>query len=230
MVENGFFIKPVAKIKNGYNEKFGIPRQSGLAPNVMSEIIFNKEFSDENMIRDIEQYSHLWLVFGFSQNEGEWSQTVRPPKLGGNKRVGVFATRSPFRPNSLGLSVVKLVEVKDTPDGKALVVSGADLLNGTPIFDIKPYLPYVDSIPEALGGFSEIHKEDAFEVVVLDGVRDTVSSQELEEIKEILSLDPRPQYQNDENRIYGISYKDYEIKFRFINEKIEIVSIGDKID
>ena len=124
---NEIKIRPVAKIKNGFNEKFGVPRQSGLAPSVKSEIVFESEFRDENMIRGIEQYSHLWLIWGFSENEQKWSPTVRPPKLGGNKRVGVFATRSPFRPNSLGLSVVKLEEVKSTANGKILVVSGADL-------------------------------------------------------------------------------------------------------
>ena len=155
-----YSITPVAIIKNGYNEKFGVPRQSGLAPRIESEIIFLKEFRDENLIRDIEQYSHLWLIWGFTENNGEWSPTVRPPKLGGNKRVGVFATRSPFRPNSLGLSVVKLEEIKNSENGKVLVVSGADLVNNTPIFDIKPYLPYVDSIPEAKGGFSEEFKDD----------------------------------------------------------------------
>ena len=124
-------ITPVAKIKNGYKEKFGVPRQSGLAPSVESEIVFEESFKDENMIRDIEEFSHLWLIWGFSENIGEWTPTVRPPKLGGNKRTGVFATRSPYRPNSLGLTVVKLNGVKNTPDGKVLVVSGADLVNDT---------------------------------------------------------------------------------------------------
>ena len=158
-------ITPVAKIKNGYKEKFGVPRQSGLAPSVKSEIVFEESFKDENMIRDIEDFSHLWLIWGFSENIGEWTPTVRPPKLGGNKRTGVFATRSPYRPNSLGLTVVKLDGVKNTPDGKVLVISGADLVNDTPIFDIKPYLPYVDSLPGATGGFSDEHKNEFLKVV-----------------------------------------------------------------
>lgn len=220
-----FSIKPVAEIKNGYNEKFGVPRQSGLAPEVTSEIIFLKEFSDENLIRDIEQYSHLWLVWGFTENNGEWSPTVRPPKLGGNKRVGVFATRSPFRPNSLGLSVVKLEEVKDTTKGKVLVVSGADLVNGTPIFDIKPYLPYVDSIPDAKGGFSEEFKDDILNVNIPEAIKNSLQSEDIAEITAILSLNPKPQYQNDEERIYGLSYKNFEVKFKCNEKEITVIEI-----
>lgn len=220
-----FSIKPVAEIKNGYNEKFGVPRQSGLAPEVTSEIIFLKEFSDENLIRDIEQYSHLWLVWGFTENKGEWSPTVRPPKLGGNKRVGVFATRSPFRPNSLGLSVVKLEKVKATTKGKVLVVSGADLVNGTPIFDIKPYLPYVDSIPEAKGGFSEEFKDDILNVNIPEAIKNRLQSEDIAEITAILSLNPKPQYQNDEERIYGLSYKNFEVKFKCNEKEITVIEI-----
>ena len=220
-----FSIKPVAEIKNGYNEKFGVPRQSGLAPEVTSEIIFLKEFSDENLIRDIEQYSHLWLVWGFTENKGEWSPTVRPPKLGGNKRVGVFATRSPFRPNSLGLSVVKLEKVKATTKGKVLVVSGADLVNGTPIFDIKPYLPYVDSIPEAKGGFSEEFKDDILNVNIPEAIKNRLQSEDIAEITAILSLNPKPQYQNDEGRIYGLSYKNFEVKFKCNEKEITVIEI-----
>ncbi|MBR3809824.1 MAG: tRNA (N6-threonylcarbamoyladenosine(37)-N6)-methyltransferase TrmO [Clostridia bacterium] len=220
-----FSIKPVAEIKNGYNEKFGVPRQSGLAPEVTSEIIFLKEFSDENLIRDIEQYSHLWLVWGFTENNGEWSPTVRPPKLGGNKRVGVFATRSPFRPNSLGLSVVKLEKVKATTKGKVLVVSGADLVNGTPIFDIKPYLPYVDSIPDAKGGFSEEFKDDILNVNIPEAIKNSLQSEDIAEITAILSLNPKPQYQDDEERIYGLSYKNFEVKFKCNEKEITVIEI-----
>ena len=187
-----YLIKPVAVIKNGYNEKFGVPRQSGLAENIKSEIVFEHDFRDENLIRDIEQYSHLWLIWGFSRNEGEWSPTVRPPKLGGNKRVGVFATRSPFRPNSLGLTVVKLEEVRSTAKGKVLVVSGADLVNDTPIFDIKPYLPYVDAIPNAVGGFADEHSNEILKVSASGEVEAAVSKELLSEITSILALDPKP--------------------------------------
>lgn len=218
-------IKPVAIIKNGYNEKFGVPRQSGLAPQIKSEIVFEKDFRDENLIRDIEQYSHLWLIWGFTENSGEWSPTVRPPKLGGNKRVGVFATRSPYRPNSLGLSVVKLEEIKNTKQGKVIVVSGADLVNGTPIFDIKPYLPYVDSVPEAKGGFSEEFKDDVLKVNIAETVRNEFCIEDIEEITTILSLNPKPQYQNDEERIYGLSYKNFEIKFKCNQKEITVIEI-----
>ena len=220
-----FIITPVAKIKNGYNGKFGIPRQSGLAPQIESEIIFEKGYRDENLIRDIEQYSHLWLIWGFTENNGEWSPTVRPPKLGGNKRVGVFATRSPYRPNSLGLSVVKLEEIRKSEDGRILVVSGADLLNGTPIFDIKPYLPYVDAIPEANGGFSEEFKNDILKVSIPDEIKNKFSSEDINEITSILELNPKPQYQSDEERIYGLSYKNFEIKFRCSEKEITVIEI-----
>ena len=221
-----YSITPVARIKNGYNEKFGVPRQSGLAPEIKSEIVFNEQFRDENLIRDIEQYSHLWLIWGFSENYGEWSPTVRPPKLGGNKRVGVFATRSPFRPNSLGLSVVKLEEVKNSENGKILVVSGADLVNGTPIFDIKPYLPYVDSISTAKGGFSEDFKDDILKVNIPEAIKNEFCSEDIEEIISILSLNPKPQYQGDEERVYGLSYKNYNIKFKCNEKEITVIEIG----
>ena len=216
-------IEPVAYIKNGYKEKFGIPRQSGLASSVKSEIVFCDKYKDELMLRGIEQYSHLWLVWGFSENGDEWSPTVRPPKLGGNKRVGVFATRSPFRPNGLGLSCVKLDSVETSPQGKFLVVSGCDLQNNTPIYDIKPYLPYVDAIPTAYGGFSDEHKEDYVNVTFKENIN--IEENLKVEITEILSLDPKPQYHNDENRVYGLSYKDYEIKFLSGQDGITVLSV-----
>lgn len=216
-------IEPIAYIINGYNEKFGVPRQSGLASSVKSEIVFEDGYRDENMLRGIEQYTHLWLIWGFSENEGEWSPTVRPPKLGGNKRVGVFATRSPFRPNNLGLSCVKLERVIPDEKGKFLVVSGADLKNGTPVYDIKPYLPYVDSIPDAQGGFSDEHKADFTDVEFLREIN--IDEVLKNEITEILSLDPRPQYQDDESRVYGMSYKNNEIKFVYNENKILVTDI-----
>lgn len=222
---NEYTITPVAVIKNGYKEKFGVPRQSGLAPSVESQIVFLEDFRDENMIRDIESFSHLWLIWGFSQNNGEWSPTVRPPKLGGNKRTGVFATRSPYRPNSLGLTVVKLNEVKPSKDGKVLVVSGADLVDGTPIFDIKPYLPYVDSVQDAVGSFSDEHKNEFLNVVFTNDIEKTLSENEKIELVEILSLNPKPSYQNDDERIYGLSYKDLSVKFRNKNDSVFVVNI-----
>lgn len=217
-------IEPVAIIKNGYNEKFGVPRQSGLAPSVKSEIVFLSEYSDKNYIRGIEQYSHLWLVWGFSENEDkEISPTVRPPKLGGNKRVGVFATRSPFRPNGLGLSCVKLEEVIEGAGGVSLVVSGADLKNDTPIYDIKPYIPYADCISNAKGGFSEEFKDDRIGVVFDNAIQvdDTLKK----EIEEVLSLDPKPSYRDDD-KIYGMSFKENNIKFKYENKTILVLSIA----
>lgn len=223
--KDSFVIEPIAYIKNGYKEKFGVPRQSGLAPSVKSVIKFCEAYRDENCIRDIEQYSHLWLIWGFSKNEKQWSPTVRPPRLGGNKRVGVFATRSPFRPNSLGLSCVKFEKVQDSNNGRILVVSGGDLADGTPIYDIKPYLPYVDSIPGALGGFSEEHKNDVLKVEFPKELKEKLTEKQIENITELLSLDPRPSYQNDEERIYGLAFEDLQIKFRYKEEKIVVIDI-----
>ncbi len=223
--KDALLIEPIAYIRNGYKEKFGVPRQSGLAPSVKSVIEFCGGFRDENCIRDIEQYSHLWLIWGFSKNENQWSPTVRPPRLGGNKRVGVFATRSPFRPNSLGLSCVKLEKIEDSKNGKILIVSGGDLADGTPIYDIKPYLPYVDSIPDALGGFSEDHKNDILEVEFSEDTKERLTEKQIQNITELLSLDPRPSYQDDEERIYGLAFEDLQIKFRYMEEKIIIVDV-----
>lgn len=223
-----FELKTIATIKNGYKEKFGVPRQSGLTPSVESQIVFEYDFRDENMIRGIESFSHLWLIWGFSQNNGEWSPTVRPPKLGGNKRMGVFATRSPYRPNSLGLTVVKLNEIKESEYGKVLVVSGADLVDGTPIFDIKPYLPYVDFVPQAIGGFSDEHKNDFYNVVFVDGKDILLKENEKTELTEILALNPRPTYQNDCERIYGMDYKDLAVKFRCEKGNVYVVDIERK--
>ena len=226
MSDDKLIIEPVAYIKNGYNEKFGVPRQSGLAESVKSEIVFEKNYGDEALFREIEQYSHLWLIWGFSENGGEWSPTVRPPKLGGNKRVGVFATRSPFRPNGLGLSCVKLDRIENARNGLVLIVSGADLKNGTPIYDIKPYLPYVDALPFAKGGFSDDHKADFLKVEYAQGV--TADEDILKEVTEILSLDPRPQYQDNEKRLYGISYKNKEIKFIYKDGKIIVTDVQEE--
>ncbi len=224
-MKNEFTIKKIARIENGFNEKFGVPRQSGLAPSVKSYIIFEKEFRDENMLRGIEEYSHLWLIWGFSENNGEWFPTVRPPKLGGNKRVGVFASRSPFRPNSLGLTLVKLEKVEKTENGKVLLVSGADLKDGTPLFDIKPYLPYVESVESAKGSFSEEHKNDFWNVDFEDDLSDVLTENEKNEIVEILSLNPVPAYKNDCERIYGISYKNFNVKFKICNGTVTVTGI-----
>lgn len=219
-------ITPIAKIENGFVSKFGIPRQSGLCT-ALSRVVFEPEFRDPSAIRGIEGFSHLWLIWQFSEAvRSGFSPTVRPPRLGGNRRVGVFASRSPFRPNSLGLTCVKLVAVESSPrDGKFLVVSGADLMNGTPIFDIKPYLPYADSRPDALSGFAEGPEDYALEVIIPPEQLEAVAPDDRAAITELLRCDPRPSYQHDPERIYYFEYKNYRIGFRVDGKLLETVSI-----
>ncbi|MDE6723322.1 MAG: tRNA (N6-threonylcarbamoyladenosine(37)-N6)-methyltransferase TrmO, partial [Eubacterium sp.] len=186
-------IKPIAKIYNDFPSKFGIPRQSGRITELKSKIIFEKEFRNEDAFRGIEQFSHLWLIWEFSENKKEeWSATVRPPRLGGNTRIGVFATRSPFRPNALGLSCVKLETVeKDEKHGITLIVSGADLMNGTPIFDIKPYIPYADCIENAQGGFAEENKDYKVEVEIPENLLNIIPESKRKALIKVLEDDPR---------------------------------------
>lgn len=226
MENHDLTITPVAYIYNDFKDSFGIPRQGGLAPGVSSKIVFTKEFRDKNALRGIEQYSHLWLLWGFSDNFGKaFSPTVRPPKLGGNKRVGVFATRSPFRPNFLGLSCVEFAGIgENDTDGIYLTVSGADMKNGTPIYDIKPYLPYVDIKEGAKGGFSDDHKDDRLEVELSPEAEGVLGEALADELVEVLSLDPTPQYKGDSEKIYALSLGGYEIKFLREDGKIIVIS------
>ena len=210
----------IAHIENDYKEKFGIPRQSGLVESLISRIVFEPEYRNPDAFRGIEGYSHLWLLWHFSEaDRGEaWSPTVRTPRLGGNTRVGVFATRSPFRPNSIGMSSVKLVKIEvDKALGPVLYVSGADLLDGTPIFDVKPYLAYVDSHPEAKDGFALNQKEGTLSVNFPDELLAQVPVEKREGLTELLSQDPRPQYQNDPERVYKMKFGDLEVWFT-VNE------------
>ncbi len=206
-------MKIIARIHSPYKEKFGIPRQSGI---VLDEalIVFEKEFRIDEALRGIEDFSHLWLIWGFSENERDtWSPTVRPPRLGGNKRIGVFATRSSYRPNGLGLSSVKLLEVRKNKEfGSHLVVSGADLMDKTPIYDIKPYLAFTDSHPEARGSFADEHKDDKLKVEFLENTDDELSFELKERLIKILENDPRPHYHSDD-REYFLTYKDIKIVF-----------------
>ena len=210
-------LKAVARIRSDYPTKFGIPRQSGLAPHQMSRVVFEPEFRDENALRGISQYTHLWLLWGFSalpEREG-WSPTVKPPKLGGNERVGVFATRSPNRPNPIGLSCVKLEAVeKREGEGTVLVVSGADLMDGTPVWDVKPYLPYTDCRPEAEGGFGEAHAGDRLEVVFPPELLERIPEDGREALLEALRLDPRPGYKADPGEPFGFAWRELDIRFR----------------
>ena len=214
----------IARIRTDFPTKFGIPRQSGLA-DVPARIVFEPEYRNADALRGIEEYSHLWLIWQFSEAVREsWSPTVRPPKLGGNRRVGVFATRSPFRPNAIGLSSVRLHRVEyGTPEGAVLHISGADLMDGTPILDIKPYLPHVDSHAEALGSFTEKTKEYFIPVEIPDELLEKIPADRREALKKVLEQDPRPSYQNSEERVYGLSFAGMEIKFQVKDQVLHVV-------
>lgn len=209
-------MKIIARIRNDFPTKFGIPRQSALAPQLKSLIVFEEEYRDPNALREMEQFSHFWLIWQFSEAVREdWSPTVRPPRLGGNKRVGVFATRSPFRPNPIGLSAVKLEKIEiDANLGPVIHVSGADLMDGTPILDIKPYIPFTDSIPHAAEGYTAQTILHQLDVVLPENLLEKVTSGKLEGLVQVLSQDPRPSYQDDPDRVYGLRFADMEVKFR----------------
>ena len=221
-------IRPVARVRSDFPEKFGIPRQSGLVEELTATVVFEPEFRDPSALRGIDGFSHLWLIWEFSQARREgWSPTVRPPRLGGNVRLGVFATRSPFRPNSLGLSCVRLTEVRqDRELGPVLLVAGADLMDGTPIYDIKPYLPYADCKPDAAGGFASIPKEAALAVDCPEELLEAVPEDKRAALLAILAQDPRPQYQDDPDRVYGMSFAGREVKFRVEGDRLTVVEIG----
>ncbi len=209
-------IKIIARIRTDFPEKFGVPRQSGLIPELQGKIVFEPEFRSADAVRGIEEYSHLWLIWQFSKAVREdWSPTVRPPRLGGNARIGVFASRAPFRPNALGLSSVKLEKVELDPVlGPVLHVSGVDMVDGTPIFDIKPYLCYADSHPEATGGLKGIGKGDPLEVECPAELLAQVPEDRREGLLAVLANDPRPRYQNDSERVYGLSFGGVNVRFR----------------
>ena len=205
----------IARIHTDFPEKFGLPRQSGLT-DLTSLIVFEKEYRVEDALSGIDEYSHLWLIWGFSLNKREkWRPTVRPPRLGGNKRMGVFATRSPYRPNPLGLSSVRLVRViREGADAPALLVEGADLANGTPIYDIKPYLPYTDCHSGASGGFAHRVLDYRLRVDYPENLLCLIPKDKRQGLLSVLSQDPRPSYQDDPQRIYGMDFAEFEIKFK----------------
>lgn len=225
-MDDRLMLTPIAHMESDFPTKFGIPRQSGIA-SLSSRIVFDKEFCREEAFRGIEDYSHLWIIWGFSEAKQErWSPTVRPPRLGGNVRMGVFATRSPFRPNPLGLSSVRLLSVEnDGKNGISLVVEGADLMSGTPIYDIKPYIPYTDSHPQASGGFSDDVREDRLSISIEDSLLKQVPQDKRDALLSILRHDPRPHYQNDPERIYGFPFAGLEIKFRVENDVLTVVTV-----
>jgi putative methyltransferase, YaeB/AF_0241 family len=218
----------IARIHNDFPTKFGLPRQSGLAPSLRSKIVFEPDYRIAEALRGLEGFSHIWLIWGFSANpsgpDTGWSPTVRPPRLGGNVRIGVFATRSPFRPNPIGLSSVKLESIeKDGDNGLVLIVSGADLMDGTPIYDIKPYLPGVDAHPDATDGFVGTHAQILLDVEIAPELAQKLSDAQRETLREILAQDPRPAYHashDDPSRVYGLSFATLDIHFTVSNNHL----------
>ena len=219
-------LAPVAHIRSDFPTKFGIPRQSGLAPALRSAVVFAPEYRNPDALRGLEGFSHLWLLWVFSRSVGAgWSPTVRPPRLGGNERMGVFATRSPFRPNPIGLSAVKLEELRlHTPEGPQLIVSGADLMDGTPILDIKPYLPYADAHPEALGGFAP-NCGGALAVDCPPALLERLPADKARGLLEVLARDPRPSYQHDPDRVYGMDFAGHNVRFSVSGSTLTVLSI-----
>ena len=213
-------LETIAHIRTDFPDKFGLPRQSGIVPELTGRIVFEKEYRNPDALRGLEGYSHLWIIWGFSGafasagSERKWSPTVRPPRLGGNRRMGVFATRSPNRPNPIGLSCVKLEAVEyGTPDGAVIRVSGIDMMDGTPVYDIKPYLPHADCQPDALGGFSADVTGQRVEVQADDALLAKLPADKRDGLIALLKEDPRPSYQNDPERIYGFLYAGFEVTF-----------------
>lgn len=220
-------LKTIARIRSDFPEKFGIPRQSGLVPSLRSTITFEPEFRNADALRGLEGFSHLWILWIFSENVRDtWKATVRPPRLGGNKRLGVFATRSSFRPNPIAMSCVKIEEVRlDGPEGPEIVVSGADLMDGTPIVDIKPYLPYADSVPEAKGGFAATVDKNYLTVEIPEGLLQVFPAEKRDALREILVQDPRPHYQDDPERIYGLAFAGRNVKFKVAGETLTVIAV-----
>ena len=220
-------IRQIGHMVSDFSEKFGIPRQSGLVEELESLVVFEPEWRDENALRGIEGFSHVWLIWEFSQARREgWSPTVRPPRLGGNQRMGVFATRSPFRPNPLGLSCVRLLGVEKHPGyGTVLRVGGADLLDGTPIYDVKPYLPQADCHPEALGGFAESTPWHGLEVEMPSELLAKVPADKRRALLAVLAQDPRPSYQADPTRVYGMSFASLQVKFQVQDGMLKVVDV-----
>jgi tRNA-Thr(GGU) m(6)t(6)A37 methyltransferase TsaA len=236
-IGNSYELKPVAHIETDFSTKFGVPRQSGLVKGLKGRIIFEPEYRDPEALRGLEGFSHIWLLWDFSEartlnskltnSKFKFKATVRPPRLGGNRRMGVWATRSPFRPNNIGLSSVHIESIElHTPEGPVITVEGADLMDGTPIFDIKPYLPFTDSHPEDTGGFAEktFNSElstDAKHYTFNPSLLKVFDEEKLQALREILASDPRPHYHDDPDRVYGLPFAGEEVKFRIKNNEVE---------
>ena len=222
-------VKPIARMHSDFATKFGIPRQSGLVEELRSTIVFEPEFRNDDALRGIEDFSHLWIIWQFSEAVRDgWSPTVRPPRLGGNTRMGVFATRSPFRPNNLGLSCVKLLSVEHTEEfGTVLHVGGADLMDGTPIFDIKPYIPYSDCKPDATGGFTSTADDYLLQVNFPDALLQKLPESKRDAAIGVLSHDPRPSYQRKPGRVYGLTFAGFDIRFTVELDTLTIVEVNE---
>ncbi len=219
-------IRPIARMRSDFPSKFGIPRQSGLVEELRSTIVFEESYRNPDTLRGLEGFSHLWLIWQFSEALREdWSPTVRPPRLGGNIRMGVFATRSPFRPNNLGLSCVKLLGLEQTGEGTVIHVAGADLMDGTPIFDIKPYIPYSDSYPDALGGFTDTAADFLLEVEFPPELLEQLPAEKRDAAVAVLSHDPRPSYQRKPGRFYGLSFAGFDIRFTVEDKKLTVQAV-----
>ncbi len=220
-------LRPIAHIRTGFPEKFGIPRQSGVVKELRGRVVFGPEYRAREAFRGIEGFSHLWLLWGFSKNPpGKWSPTVRPPRLGGNRRVGVFASRSPFRPNPLGLSCVELRGVdSEGPEGPVLLVKGADMADGTPIYDVKPYLPGADSIEGARGGFTDQEPWEPLEVDCPPELLNKVPPGDREALLAVLAADPRPHYHRDPERVYGMGFAGVQVRFTVGEGRVRVVEI-----
>lgn len=220
-------MRAIAHVRSDFSSKFGVPRQSGLVPALEADVVFVPEFRNPDALRGLEGFSHLWLIWVFDRAaRAQWSPTVRPPRLGGNARVGVFATRSPFRPNPVGLSVVELAGIEETADrGLVLHIRGADLMDGTPVLDIKPYLPYADCIPEAAGGFAAVPAGETLEVDIPPELLERVPPERREALRGVLALDPRPRYQEDPDRVYGFGFAGLEVRFSVAGKRLTVREI-----
>ncbi len=226
-MQETFTFRTIAHIRSDFPEKFGVPRQSGILKSLKSTIVFEPEFRNADALRGLEDFSHLWILWIFSENiRNGFSPTVRPPRLGGNRRMGVFATRSSFRPNPLALSVVKIEKIEMSPDGPLVVVSGADLMDGTPIVDIKPYLPSADAISDASGGFTDKLNFTPLTVRFPQNEQEKIPKEKQESLIKVLSEDPRPAYQKDSRRIYGFRFADWNVRFTVTENVLEVVGIS----
>lgn len=226
-MEQTYSMQVIARMRSDFSSKFGVPRQSGIVESLRSTIVFEPEFRNADALRGIEGFSHLWLVWVFDRAvRDQWSPTVRPPRLGGNTRMGVFATRSPFRPNPIGLSCVKLESVEQTADGPVLHILGADLVDGTAILDIKPYIPYADCHVDAIGGFAAAPAGAVLDVVIPDDLLEQIPADRREALRGVLAQDPRPHYQDDPHRIYGFGFAGMEVRFRVDGDTLTVVEIA----